>query len=87
MQHLLSDGWGRGLIEVPTGAGKSFIIANFIWSILKSVDSSFKSLVLVPSTQLVSQFYSDLLDYGFKKEDLAKFSGSLSSREKRENDI
>lgn len=75
------------MIEVPTGGGKSLIIADFIWSILKNIDSSYKSLILVPSTQLVSQFYSDLLDYGFKKEDVAKFSGSLNSREKRENDI
>ena len=35
----------------------------------------------------MSQFYSDLLDYGFKKEDIAKFSGSLSKKEKQENDV
>ena len=81
------DGYGRGLIEVPTGAGKSFIIANFIWSILKNIDRHAKSLILVPNTQLVTQFYSDLIDYGYDKRDLAMFSGSLTKKEKSENDI
>lgn len=35
----------------------------------------------------MSQFYNDLIDYGFEKRDLAKFSGSLNKREKVENDI
>ena len=41
------------MIEVPTGAGKSFIIANFIWNIYKNIDKSMKFLILVPNTQLV----------------------------------
>lgn len=87
IEKLFFTGYGRGLIEVPTGAGKSFIVANFIWNILKNVDRNAKSLILVPNTQLVSQFYSDLVDYGYDKRDLAKFSGSLSKREKLENNI
>lgn len=87
IEALLFDGYGRGLIEVPTGAGKSFIIANFIWSILKNIDRHAKSLILVPNTQLVTQFYSDLIDYGYDKRDLAMFSGSLTKKEKSENDI
>lgn len=50
IRRLLFTGYGRGLIEVPTAGGKSFIIANFIWNILKHVDRSFKTLILVPST-------------------------------------
>ena len=87
IQQLLFTGYGRGLIEVPTGAGKSFIIANFIWNILKHINRNAKTLILVPNTQLVSQFYSDLIDYGYDKRDIAKFSGSMNKKERLENDI
>ena len=87
IEQLLFTGYGRGLIEIPTAGGKSFIIANFIWNIQKNVKRDAKALILVPNTQLVSQFYSDLIDYGIDKRDLAKFSGSLNKKEKLENDI
>lgn len=35
----------------------------------------------------MSQFYEDLVDYGLDRRDLAKFSGSLSKKEKLENNI
>lgn len=53
LKHLLCTGFGRGLIEIPTAGGKSFILANFIWNIWKNVDMKFKSLILVPNVQLV----------------------------------
>ena len=65
IKKFLFDGYGRGLIEVPTAGGKSFIIANFIWNVLKNISRSAKTLILVPNTQLVAQFYSDLIDYGY----------------------
>ena len=87
IEELLFTGYGRGLIEIPTAGGKSFIISNFIWNIWKNIKRDAKTLILVPNTQLVSQFYEDLVDYGLDKKDLAKFSGSLSKKEKNENDI
>ena len=84
---MIFTGHGRGLIEVPTAGGKSFILANFIWNILKHVDRNAKTLILVPNTQLVAQFYSDLIDYGYEKRDLAKFTGSMSKKEKKEHDV
>lgn len=87
IEELLFTGHGRGLIEVPTAGGKSLIIANFIWNMLKHVNRKAKTLILVPSTQLVAQFYSDLIDYGYESRDLAKFTGSLTKKEKQENDI
>ena len=41
----------------------------------------------MPNTQLVAQFYDDLIDYGFDRRDLAKFSGSLNKKERLENNI
>ena len=50
IEALLFTGYGRGLIEIPTAGGKSFIIANFIWNILKSIDRNAKTMILVPNT-------------------------------------
>lgn len=50
IKKLIFNGYGRGLIEVPTAGGKSLIIANFIWNLLKNVDRNAKTLILVPST-------------------------------------
>lgn len=87
IRKFFFEGYGRGLIEVPTAGGKSFIIANFIWNMMKNIDRSTKTLILVPSTQLVAQFYDDLIDYGYSTRDLAKFTGSLTKKERLENDI
>lgn len=53
VKALLCAGHGRGMIEIPTAGGKSFILANFIWNIMKNVDRNAKSLILVPNVQLV----------------------------------
>lgn len=49
VEALLTRGFGRGLIEIPTAGGKSFILANFIWNIMKNIDRSWKTLILVPN--------------------------------------
>ena len=82
IKALIFDGCGRGLIELPTGSGKSFVIANFIYTILQQYDSSLKTLVFVPNRQLVDQFYKDLLDYGYKKEEITKLASGLKKNEK-----
>lgn len=84
---LITKGFGRGLIEIPTAGGKSYILANFIWNILKHINRDAKTLLLVPNVQLVKQFYTDLLEYGYDKYELAMFCGSLSKKDKKENDI
>ena len=50
VKKFFFEGFGRGLIEVPTGGGKSFIIANFIWNFLKNFNRQAKTLILVPNT-------------------------------------
>lgn len=80
VKALLASGRGHGLIEIPTAGGKSFILANFIWNILKNVNREAKTLILVPNVQLVSQFQKDLLDYGFDKKDIAVFTATVKAR-------
>ena len=53
VKSLIFNGYGRGLIEIPTAGGKSFILANFVWNLKKYFDSSWKTLILVPNKQLV----------------------------------
>lgn len=86
LKELFFTGYGRGLIEVPTAGGKSLIIANFIWNIWKNIDNNLKTLVFVPNAQLVKQFYSDLIEYGFDKRDLAILTGSLPKKLLKEHD-
>ena len=53
----------RGLILSPTGSGKSFIIYSLIRYYLQKQDK--KILIVVPTTSLVEQMYSDFADYGW----------------------
>ena len=43
IEALIFNGYGRGLIEIPTSGGKSFIIANFIWNVWKNIDRNYKT--------------------------------------------
>ncbi len=83
VKSILFDGFGRGLFESPTGSGKSFTIANFIYTIQQQYDSSYNFLIFVPNSQLVSQFKKDLLDYGFPADMVKMISGSLSAKERK----
>lgn len=82
IRNLIYKGKGNGLFESPTSSGKSFILSNYIWTIHSQIDKDAKFLILVPNKQLVSQFYSDMLDYGFSKDDIAMFSAGISKTEK-----
>ena len=74
IKSIIFDGFGRGLIELPTGSGKSFVIANFIYTLLQQFNSSLRTLILVPNKQLVEQFYKDLIEYGYKKDEVTKLT-------------
>ena len=82
IKQLLLKGYGRGLIEIPTAGGKSFILANFCWNLHKQYSRNLKYLLLVPNKQLVNQMYSDFIDYGYDKHLLTKFTAGLKGIEK-----
>lgn len=54
--------YSRGLFLSPTASGKSFIIYMIMRYYLRP------TLIIVPTTTLVHQMYSDFEDYGFKSE-------------------
>lgn len=82
IKALIFDGYGRGLFESPTGSGKSFTIANFIWTLHEQFDNSLRYLIFVPNRQLVEQFYSDLIDYGYDPTMLTRFTAGLKKKDK-----
>lgn len=78
--------YGRGIIECPTGSGKSLIIGNIIHNLnVTSIGSSVSEhiMIYVPTRQLVDQFYTDLLEYGFTKNDVCKFTSNSGLKKKK----
>ena len=65
----------QGLIEVATAGGKSLIFGTFLFYILKNINPNAKTLLVVPRSSLVTQFYDDLIDYnlGYNKEQTNPF--------------
>lgn len=59
--------YGKGIIRLCTGSGKSLVIA-YLCKILKDNNKTNQSLIIVPTVSLVQQFYSDMLDYGISEE-------------------
>jgi superfamily II DNA or RNA helicase len=57
----------RGLILSPTGSGKSFIIYVLVRYYVQKLDE--KIIIIVPTTGLVEQMYSDFVDYGWDSEE------------------
>ena len=81
IKKLLCVGYGKGLIEIPTAGGKSLILANFCWNLHKQYNRNLKYLLLVPNKQLVSQMYSDFIDYGYDPSKITKFTAGLKKNE------
>ena len=53
------------MAEVATSGGKSLIISIVIFYTLKKIDADAKFLLIVPSINLVTQFYENIFEYNF----------------------
>jgi len=58
----------RSLLLSPTASGKSLIIYILVryYMLLLESEATDKILILVPTTSLVEQMYSDFIDYGWQ---------------------
>ena len=65
---------GKGIIVLPTSAGKTLTIALMASTALKS--KNYKTLILVPNIQLVQQTYQDFLEYGLDPDIISKWTGN-----------
>ena len=83
VRAIIFKGNGRCLVQSPTGSGKSLIIANLIYTLQRQFfrGERFRTLIYVPSIQLVSQFHSDLLEYGFRPDEVCMFSGATKRKD------
>ena len=75
----------NGIFLSPTGSGKSFIIYLWIAYYLNKIADQEKILIVVPTTSLVEQLYSDFEDYGFASERAVHriYSGKDKTTKKR----
>ena len=76
----------RALLLSPTASGKSLIIYILIRYYIMLLEGSVtnKLLILVPTTSLVEQMYSDFIDYGWQEEYMQKiYSGHDKNVTKR----
>ena len=65
---------GKGVIVLPTSAGKTLVIALIANTILKEND--YNILILVPDIQLVQQTYRDFLEYGIDENLISRWTGN-----------
>ncbi len=65
---------GRGIIVLPTSAGKTLVVSLIANTVL--IEKNFNILILVPDIQLVSQTYGDLLEYGIEESLISKWTGN-----------
>jgi superfamily II DNA or RNA helicase len=67
---------GYGVIELATGGGKTFIIANVAHVALQLLRKEEKILIIVPDLGLVNQTYKDFTEYDFPMETVTKWTGT-----------
>ena len=64
---------GRGTILVGTGGGKTLIISLFLATLFKYRGIK-RTLIVVPTLQLIDQTYSDMIEYGFDPGLISRWS-------------
>lgn len=62
------------IVVLPTGSGKSLVIAN----IAKQLGNA---LILQPSKEILESNYAKMLSYGFTEDDVKIYSASMNSKE------
>lgn len=67
---------GYGIIELATGGGKTFIIANLVYKVMQLLPKKERVLIIVPDIGLVEQTYKDFINYNFPMADVTKWSGN-----------
>jgi len=67
---------GFGVIELATGGGKTFIIANLVYIAMQLMNQKERVLIVVPDIGLVEQTYKDFVSYNFPLEKITKWSGN-----------
>lgn len=72
---------GNGIFLLKTAAGKTYILGKLIATIQKYKPKT-KTLIIVPTIQLIEQVYNDFSYFGYDMSTVSKWSGSYSLNEK-----
>lgn len=67
---------GYGVVELATGGGKTFIIANIVQTAMQLIQDHERVLIVVPDIGLVQQTYKDFTAYNFPMELVTKWTGT-----------
>ncbi len=67
--------FGRGIFHISTAGGKTLIEYLLINTIRENIGRKIKTLIIVPTLQLIDQTYEDFIEYGCDEGILSKWSG------------
>lgn len=69
------------MAEVATSGGKSLVISIIILYTLQNIDPDAKFLIIVPSINLVTQFYENIMEYNYGFNLIDEYSNSVDFRD------
>lgn len=69
------------MAEVATSGGKSLVISIVMFYILKNINPDAKFLIIVPSINLVTQFYENIMEYNYGFNYLHKYNEKVEFRD------
>jgi len=69
------------MAEVATSGGKSLVISIIILYTLQNIDPDAKFLIIVPSINLVTQFYENIMEYNYGFNFIDEYSKSVDFRD------
>jgi len=72
----------KGIIRSATASGKSLVISYIIKTLLDNRDVTRvrRSIIIVPSKQLVEQFYTDMQEYGLKEKYIGRIYDKIKNK-------
>ena len=72
----------KGIIRSATASGKSLVISYIIKTLLDNRDVTRvrRAIIIVPSKQLVEQFYTDMQEYGLKEEYIGRIYDKIKNK-------
>jgi superfamily II DNA or RNA helicase len=72
----------KGIIRSATASGKSLVISYIIKNLLDNRDITKvrRVVIIVPSKQLVEQFYTDMQDYGIKEKYIGRIYDKIKNK-------
>lgn len=71
----------KGICQLPTASGKSLVITHIIKHISENIKGN-KSLIIVPTLQLIDQFAGDMDEYGILPEKVGRVNGTYKEFDK-----